>query len=93
MPAPSVDPAHLDPAAIPPVDSYRPKDPVWVYRTGAWRAGVIVSASSTAATVTYRPGDALGTAVDTLTALYLLPRIDTDPILDGPTTGLIRRTT
>lgn len=83
MPAPTINPHDLDPAHIAPADSYRPYDPVWVYRSGAWYAGVIVAASAAAATVTYRPGNARGTAVDTLTAAYLYPRADIDPMLDG----------
>ncbi|GFJ92704.1 hypothetical protein Prum_063460 [Phytohabitans rumicis] len=35
-----------------------------------------------AATVTYRPNSARGTGVDTLTAVYMLPRADVDPLLD-----------
>ena len=83
MPAPTIDPNDLDPTEIAPADSYHPADPVWVYRAGNWCAGVIVAASNRAATVTYRPGNARGTAVDTLTATYLVPRADIDPLLDG----------
>jgi len=32
--------------------------------------------------VTYRPGSSRATAVDTLTAAYLLPREEPDPMLD-----------
>jgi hypothetical protein len=82
VPAPTIDPNQLDPAEVAPAESYRPADPVWVYRAGAWHAGVIVAASTVAATVTYRPAPGLGTAVDTLTAPYLFPRADIDPVLD-----------
>lgn len=85
MAAPTIDPHDLDPAQIAPTDSYRPTDPVWVFRSGAWYAGVIVTASNRAATVTYRPGNSRGTAVDTLTAAYLRPRADADPMLDSGT--------
>jgi hypothetical protein len=34
--------------------------------------------------VTYRPSDSRGTGVDTLTAPYLLPREEEDPVLDNP---------
>jgi hypothetical protein len=85
MAAPNIDPNDLDPAEIAPADSYRPADPVWVYRSGTWHAGVIVAASTRAATVTYRPGNSHGTAVDTLTAAYLFPRADIDPMLDNLT--------
>lgn len=82
MPAPTVDPKDLDPAHIAPADTYRPEDPVWVFRSGSWHAGRIVTASHRAATVTYRPANTRGTVVDTLTAAYLVPRADIDPLLD-----------
>jgi hypothetical protein len=82
VPAPSIDPEDLDPTEIPPADSYRPADPVWVYRAGAWHAGVVVATSSRTATVTYRPAQGPETAIDTLAASYLSPRADLDPLLD-----------
>jgi hypothetical protein len=83
MPAPTIDPEHRDPADVAPTDTYRPADLVWVHRGGDWRAGIIESASPRAATVTYRPGGTRGTAVDTLTARYMLARAEADPMLDG----------
>lgn len=94
MPAPTIDPNDLDPAKVPPANTYHPADRVWVYRAGGWHAGVVVAASQRAATVQYRPGSGGGTAVDTLTAEYLIPRVDIDPLLDAvvdSTTGLLRR--
>jgi hypothetical protein len=82
MPVPTIDPDQRDPAEVAPTDSYRPADPVWVYRGGLWRAGVVEAASSRAATVTYRPNDSRGTGVDTLTARFVLARADLDPTLD-----------
>ena len=82
MSAPTIDPDRRDPADVAPTDSYRPADPVWVYRAGVWHAGIVEVASARAATVTYRPTDARGTGVDTLTAAYLLTRAEVDPILD-----------
>ena len=82
MPAPIIDPDRREPGEVAPTDSYQPSDPVWVYRGGAWRAGVIEVASSRAATVTYRHGDSRATSVDTLTAECVLTRVDTDPHLD-----------
>jgi hypothetical protein len=82
MPTPTIDPSQRDPHEVAPTDSYRPADRVWVYRGGTWRAGVVETASDRAATVTYRPGSAPGTGVDTLTAPFLLPRADVDPLLD-----------
>ncbi|WP_232071848.1 hypothetical protein [Phytohabitans flavus] len=55
---------------------------MWVYRGGDWRAGVVETVSPRAATVTYRPSSARGTGVDTLTASYMVPRADVDPLLD-----------
>jgi len=55
---------------------------VWVYRAGAWRAGVVEVASARAATVTYRTGASRGTAVDTMTAECVFARDDLDPALD-----------
>jgi hypothetical protein len=82
MAAPSIDPDQRNPADVAPTDSYRPADPVWIYRGGMWRSGIVESSSSRAATVTYRPNGARGTGVDTLTARYLLARVDADPTLD-----------
>jgi hypothetical protein len=82
MPAPDIDPDRRDPAEVAPTDTYHPADRVWVYRGGTWRAGVVETASDRAATVTYRPTGAPATGVDTLTAAFLLPRADVDPLLD-----------
>lgn len=82
MTTPTIHPHHRDPDQVAPTDSYRPSDRVWVYRGGTWRAGVIEAASDLAATVTYRPVRVRGTGVDTLTATYVLPRNDLDPVLD-----------
>ena len=81
-PAPTLDPDRRDPADVCPTDSYRPADPVWVYRAGAWCTGIVEAASALAATVTYRPATVRGTAVDTLTARFLLPRTQPDPALE-----------
>ena len=82
MPAPIIDPDRRDPGEVAPTDSYQPADPVWVYRGGAWRAGIIEAVSSRAATVTYRHGDSRATSVDTLTAECMITRVDADPLLD-----------
>lgn len=87
MPTPTIDPDDRDPAEVAPTDTYHPSDPVWVHRGGIWHAGVVETASTRAATVTYRPGRELGTAVDTLTARYLLRRADSDPLLDSHLLG------
>jgi hypothetical protein len=90
MSAPTIDPNRRNPDDVAPTDSYQPTDPVWVFRAGTWRAGVVEVASAGAATVTYRPNGARGTGVDTLTARYVLPRADLDPLLDV-VTGMQRR--
>jgi hypothetical protein len=82
MPAPILKPSQRDPRDVYPTDRYQPADPVWVYRGGTWCAGVVEAASAGAATVTYRPSGSRGTGVDTITAPYVLPRAETDPMLD-----------
>jgi hypothetical protein len=94
MTAPTIDPDHRDPDDVAPTDTYRPMDPVWVHRGGVWCAGVVESASKVAATVTYRPTASVGTGVDTLTARYVVPRFDLDPVLDrSPVQGPTRSVT
>ncbi|GAA0439648.1 hypothetical protein FHR83_005974 [Actinoplanes campanulatus] len=87
---PTVTPPYRDPAEVAPAESYRPADPVWVYRDG-WRAGVIEAASPRAVTVTYRPENHRGTGVDTFTAPYVTWRGDADPALDQRALRLVRR--
>ncbi|MBG0560867.1 hypothetical protein [Actinoplanes aureus] len=87
---PTVTPPQRDPADVAPAESYRPADPVWVYRDG-WRAGIIEAASPRAVTVTYRPGSHPGTGVDTFTAPYVTSRADSDPGLDQRGLYLVRR--
>jgi hypothetical protein len=82
MSIPKSHPDQRDPVEVAPTDSYRRADPVWVFRNGCWRAGIIEATSARAAMVTYRPNNARGTGVDTLTARYVAPRADLDPILD-----------
>jgi hypothetical protein len=83
MPAPTIDPDERDPAEVAPTDTYQPADPVWIYRAGGWRAGVVETVSARAATVTYRPTRERGTGVDTVTARYMLTRAEGDPMLDS----------
>lgn len=45
---------------------YRPGDLIWIHRAGAWRSGVVLTRSSTAATIRYRVTGAEGTGVDTV---------------------------
>lgn len=88
---PTVTPPYRDPADVAPADSYRPADPVWVYRNG-WRAGIIEAASPRAVTVTYQPDNHhRGTGVDTFTAPYVTFRADSEPDLDQRQLRLVRR--
>jgi hypothetical protein len=88
---PTVAPVHRDPADVAPAESYRPADPVWVYRDG-WRAGIIEAASPRAVTVTYQPRNHRGgTGVDTFTAPYVTFRADSAPDLDQRGLRLVRR--
>ncbi len=82
MSTPTIHPDQREPGEVAPTDTYRRADPVWVFRGGAWRAGVIEATSARAAMVTYRPNGARGTGVDTLTARYVAARADVDPMLD-----------
>jgi hypothetical protein len=83
MAIPSFHPDGRDPTEVAATDSYRPTDPVWVYREGHWRSGVIEAASPLAAMVTFRRVNCCGTGVDTVTARYLTIRTDADPALDS----------
>src|SRR5687767_8907402 len=87
MPVPTFDPDQRHPAQVAATDNYRPDDPVWVYRLGAWRSGVVDAASPRAAIITYRPGDARGTGVDTVMARDIVARTDIDPHLDRARIG------
>ncbi|GLY05129.1 MULTISPECIES: hypothetical protein [Actinoplanes] len=87
---PSLTPAQRDSDDVAPPESYRPADPVWVYRDG-WRAGVIEAASPRAVTVTYLPRRHRGTGVDTFTAPYVTSRGDMDPTLDHRGLYLVQR--
>jgi diguanylate cyclase (GGDEF)-like protein len=79
---PTCDPYHRDPAGLAPAAAYRRDDPVWVYRAGAWRPGVVETASCRAVTATYRHADGPGTVVDTMTAEYVVARGAVDAQLD-----------
>ncbi len=85
--APTCDPHRRDPAALAPASSYRRNDPVWVYRQGAWRPGVVEGASDVAIMATYRHAGGTGTLVDTMTAKYVLARHAADAQLDRRTAG------
>jgi hypothetical protein len=72
-------------------DGLGPGDRVWVRRAGSWRPGIVMYCSTKAATVRYRPTEARGTGVDTVTAVNLAARDDDDPFLDhAPEVRLVR---
>ena len=52
-------------------------------RDGAWRPGVVVATSAMAVMCRYRRAEGLGTVVDTMSADFVVPRADIDP-LDVP---------
>jgi diguanylate cyclase (GGDEF)-like protein len=80
--APTCDPVRRSPADVAPASSYRRHDPVWVYRGGAWRPGIVEGASVNAVMATYRYTDGAGTIVDTMSAQYVVGRDAADPQLD-----------
>jgi hypothetical protein len=82
MSAPTVDPARRALADITNPDQYPRGAKVWVFRSGSWRPGVVLSSSAKAVIVRYRPTDSRGTGVDTVMADNLAPRDDVDPYVD-----------
>jgi diguanylate cyclase (GGDEF)-like protein len=76
-PAPVMSPEQVQPAK-----SYRRGDPVWVLRYGAWRPGVVESASVMAIMATFRCNEGPGTVVDTMSAEYVQPREASSAELD-----------
>jgi len=73
---------------MPPATAYRPHDRVWVHRAGAWRPGVVLTGSTQAVMVRYRPRDSAGTGVETVLATDLMARDEPDPVLDLPESNL-----
>lgn len=85
---PACGPHERDPATVTLADAYRAGDPVWVYRNGAWRPGVVESASTRAVLARYRCAEGPGTGVDTIiSAEYLAPRANADPQFDREPVG------
>lgn len=84
MSAPSIDPTTRASDEITRPDQYARGARVWVYSSGAWRPGVVLSSSAKAASVRYRPTDGRGTAVDTVLPHKIAPRDDDDPYMDRP---------
>lgn len=82
MSAPAVDPAALPSDDVARPDQYPRGARVWVFCSGSWRPGVVLSSSEKAASVRYRPTDGRGTAVDTVMAHKLVVRDVDDPDVD-----------
>jgi hypothetical protein len=82
MSAPTVDPAHRALGDITNPDQYPRGAKVWVFRSGSWRPGIVLSSSPKAVIVRYRPTDSRGTGVDTVMADNLARRDDVDPYVD-----------
>lgn len=82
---PTCDPYERNPADVAPANTYRRDDPVWVHRQGAWRPGVVESASGHAVMATYRCAGGTGTVVDTMAAECVLARSAADAQLDRKT--------
>lgn len=78
---PTVNP--LDRDRVPAAGFYRPGDPVWVHRHGAWNPGMVRAASAKAVLVDYHRSGQRGVLTDTVAALYVVPRDDPDPLLDA----------
>lgn len=82
MPAPATDPADRDPATIASPATYARNAPVWIYRGGTWRPGLVLGSSERAALVEYRYTGSRATGADTAIARDLQARDEYDPHLD-----------
>jgi hypothetical protein len=82
MPAPPTNPADRDPATITSPATYVRSGPVWIYRDGAWRPGLVLASSDRAALVQYWHTGNLATGTDTAIARDLAARYEYHPYLD-----------
>ena len=82
VPAPTAHPSRRPAADIARTLNYQQDDLVWVYREGAWRPGIIESASEIAVMATYKRADGRGTGVDTLRPQDVSPRLEADEEFD-----------
>jgi hypothetical protein len=80
VPAPTTDPAGRDPATIASPATYARNAPVWIYRAGSWRPGLVLDSSARAALVKYRHTEGPATSVDTAFAQDLAVREEDDPV-------------
>jgi hypothetical protein len=84
MSAPTIEPTRRRPAEVPAPEDLSAGQRIWVYRNAAWRPGVVMNSSDRAVTVRYRPTEARGTGVDTVTRDLLALRDIEDPYVDMP---------
>jgi hypothetical protein len=82
VPAPTADPADRDAATIASPAAYTRNDPVWIWRGGAWRPGLVLASSERAVLVQYRHTGNLATGTDTAIACDVAAREEYDPYLD-----------
>ena len=82
MPAPATNPADRDPTTIASTATYARNASVWIYRSGAWRPGIVLCSSDRAALIEYRYAGNLATGTDTAIAPDLAARDEHDPHLD-----------
>ena len=78
MPTPAASPADRDPATIASPASYAYRAPVWIYRGGAWRPGLVLASSDRAALVEYWYTGNLARGADTAIAHDLVARDEHD---------------
>ena len=82
VPAHATNPADREPSTIASAATYARNAPVWIYRGGAWRPGLVLGSSERAALVEYRYAGNLATGTDTAIARDLAARDEHDPHLD-----------
>lgn len=78
MPAPATSPADRDPATVASPAAYAHNAPVWIYRGGAWRPGLVLASSDRAALVEYWYTGNLARGTDTAIARDLAARDEHD---------------
>jgi hypothetical protein len=84
VPAPAAIPAARDPASIASPASYARNAPVWIFRAGAWRPGLVIASSDRAALVRYRHTHTRAVSTDTAFAADLAARDEYDAHIDPP---------
>jgi hypothetical protein len=82
MSAPRTSPEQRRVAEISAPETYRPGQPVWVFR-GSWCPGIVVGGSSRALTIRYTPAGGHGTGVDTAFPADVATRDEPHPATDA----------